>query len=170
MKVAEKTSQAAAECPQCLAGNLGWLLGQAHYALASELSNAFAPLGVSSRGYSVLAAALTGEHTQIQLADLVGLDKTTMVVTIDELEKAGLAKRLPSTTDRRARVIAVTKAGERKVAEGRKAVERLQTDVLGTLPAAERKVFVEALGKLVQTRLSEPVECDPPLRRRERRP
>jgi MarR family transcriptional regulator for hemolysin len=169
MGVAEKTLQAPAECPQCLAGNLGWLLAQAHYALASELAAAFAPLGVSSRGYSVLAAALTGEHTQIQLADLVGLDKTTMVVTIDEFEKAGLAKRLPSSTDRRARVIAVTKAGERKVAEGRKVVDRLQRDVLATLSAPERKVFVEALGKLVRTRLSEPVECDPPLRRREQR-
>jgi DNA-binding MarR family transcriptional regulator len=121
------------------------------------------------RGYSVLGAALTGEHTQTDLADLVGLDKTTMVVTVDELERAGLAKRRPSTTDRRARVIAVTRAGERKLKEGQKVVARVQSDVLESLPARERSVFVDVLTTLVQTRLAEPVECRPPLRRREPR-
>jgi DNA-binding MarR family transcriptional regulator len=112
---------------------------------------------------------LTGEHTQTELADLVGLDKTTMVVTVDELERAGLAKREPSTTDRRARVIAVTKAGERKLKEGQKVVAMVQSDVLDSLPARDRSVFVDVLTRLVQTRLAEPVECRPPLRRREPR-
>ena len=58
---------------------------------------------------------MRGEYTQTELARIVGLDKTTMVVTLDELEAAGLAERRPSATDRRARVVAVTKAGERKV-------------------------------------------------------
>ena len=31
----------------------------------------------------MLSAAQSGEHTQKDLADLVGLDKTTMVVTVD---------------------------------------------------------------------------------------
>jgi MarR family transcriptional regulator for hemolysin len=35
----------------------------------------------------------------------------THVVTVDELEKAGLAERRPSSRDRRARVISVTEAG-----------------------------------------------------------
>jgi MarR family transcriptional regulator for hemolysin len=166
MAVELETLETATESPQCLAGNLDWLLAQAHYALASELSAAFAPIGVSSRGYCVLASALGSERTQGELADLVGLDKTTMVVTVDELERTGLAERRPSTTDRRARVIAVTRAGERKVVEGRKVVEQVQTDVLASLPASERKVFLEALGKLVEERLADPVECNPPLRRR----
>ena len=166
MALSPQILEAPTESPACLAGNLGWLLAQAHYALSSELSVAFEPLGVSSRGYCVLAAALGEERTQGELAETVGLDKTTMVVTVDELERTGLAERRPSTIDRRARVIAVTKAGERKVAEGRKVVERVQAEVLGTLPASERKIFLEALGTLVGERLSEPVECNPPLRRR----
>ena len=36
---------------------------------------------------------MTGAYTQTELARLIGLDKTTMVVTVDELEAAGLAKR-----------------------------------------------------------------------------
>src|SRR5213080_3756730 len=113
---------------RCFTGNLAWLLYRAHWALASELTAALAPLGVSARGYHVLRAALSGEHTQRELAEMVGLDKTTMVVTVDELERDGLAERLPSAHDRRARIIAVTKAGRRKVAEAESVKERVQAD------------------------------------------
>jgi len=160
-------TRSADDCPDCLADNLSWLLTQAHYNLVSEIAVAFEPLGVSNRGYHVLATALSGEYTQKELAERIGLDKTTMVVTIDELERAGLAERQPSSIDRRARVISVTKAGERKVREGQEIVERIQNDVLESLPTPERKLFLEALGTLVKDRLAEPAECSPPLRRRE---
>jgi len=166
-KKQHKPTPAADEHPDCLAGNLSWLLTQAHFNLVSEIAAAFEPLGVSNRGYHVLATARGGEYTQKELAERIGLDKTTMVVTVDELEGAGLAERRPSSTDRRARVISVTKAGERKVREGQAIVDRIQADVLDTLPARERKVFLEALGTLVKDRLAEPAECSQPLRRRE---
>ena len=86
--------QAVLDTPEetgCFTGNLAWLLYRAHWALASELTAALAPVGVSPRGYHVLKAALSGEHTQTELAEMVGLDKTTMVVTVDELERDGLA-------------------------------------------------------------------------------
>jgi len=107
----------------------------------TESTAALEASGISPRAHSVLATAMTGEYTQTEIARMVGLDKTTMVVTIDDLEAAGLAERRPSQTDRRARVIAVTKAGE-------------------------RKVFLRALGRLASDRLSEPVACAHPVRRR----
>ncbi|HWF34017.1 MAG TPA: MarR family transcriptional regulator [Solirubrobacteraceae bacterium] len=146
----------AEDCPQCLLGNLNWLLGQAHYALASELAAAVEPLGITPRGHSVLAAALTGTYTQKELAELVGLDKTTMVVTLDELERAGLAKRVPSSTDRRARVIEVTKAGRTKVTAANKVVARVQSEVLASLDPPEGDALLRTLGQLVRARLAEP--------------
>jgi MarR family transcriptional regulator, transcriptional regulator for hemolysin len=150
----------------CFRGNLSWLLYRAHWALAAELTAALAPLGVSARGYHVLRGAMSGEHTQTELAEMVGLDKTTMVVAVDELEHAGLAERRPSPHDRRARIIAVTPAGKRRVAAADKVLDRVQADVLATLAADERASLLGGLGKLVESRLSEPVECTPPLRRR----
>ncbi len=155
--------------PQCLTGNLGWLLDQASHVYATEIAAALAPLGLGSRGYCVLASASRGDLTQTELAKLIGLDKTTMVVTVDELERAGLAERKLSSTDRRARVIEVTSAGRRKVAEAERIIERVQTDVLESLPAGERGAFVSALTRLVGDRLAEAVDCHPPLRRREPR-
>ena len=146
--------------------DLCWLLSRASYILTTEMTAALEGLGVSPRAHSVLAAAMDGEHTQTELARMVGLDKTTMVVTLDELEAAGLAKRKPSRTDRRARVITVTKAGRRKVRQGEEIAERIRASVLDVLPPADREVFLSALAKLVSDRLREPVACAQPVRRR----
>ena len=56
---------------------------------------------LGSRGVCVLSTALGGEFTQTQLASLVGIDKTMMMVTVDELERLGLAERRQSENDRR---------------------------------------------------------------------
>lgn len=170
MATATITSQQTYDCPGCLAGNLNWLLAQAHYALAGELAAALEPLSISPRGHSVLAAAMTGSYTQTQLADLVGLDKTTMVVTLDELEAAGLARRVTASTDRRARVVEVTAKGRRKVTQADEVMVRVQADVLSALGKSGGAALVEALGQLVQQRLAEPVACKTVRRREPRAP
>jgi MarR family transcriptional regulator for hemolysin len=156
--------------PDALAANLCWLLSQASYTLSTELTAGLESLGISPRAHAVLATALDGEHTQTELAKLVGLDKTTMVVTLDELEAQGLAERRPAEHDRRARVVAVTRAGRRKVEQAQEITERIHAEVLETLPAKERQGFVEALNQLVCNRLSAPAVCSQPPRRRAPRP
>jgi DNA-binding MarR family transcriptional regulator len=99
----------------------------------------------------ILVHALEEERTQIQLAALADLDKTTMVSTVDELERRGLAERRPSATDRRARVIAVTEKGRLAAEEGQRIVDRVHADALGALPSESRAVFVEVLGALAGT-------------------
>ena len=157
---------AAPQAPQPLCDNLCWLLSRASYTLTTELTAGLEGLGISPRAHAVLAAAATGDHTQTELAKMVGLDKTTMVVTLDELESAGLAERKPSKTDRRARVIGVTKAGERKVREAEAIANGIRADVLDVLPAEDREVFLSSLSKLVSKRLNEPAQCTQPVRRR----
>jgi MarR family transcriptional regulator for hemolysin len=149
-----------------LSTNLCWLLARASHSLNTEMTAALESLNVSPRAQHVLGTALRGEYTQTELAKLVDLDKTTMVVTMDELEAKGLAERRPSPADRRARIVAVTEAGARKVRESEEIVERVHTDVLESLPAKERRVFLEALTRLATERLSEPVECMQAPRRR----
>jgi MarR family transcriptional regulator for hemolysin len=149
-----------------LSANLCWLLSTAAHSLTTEMTRAMEGLGVSPRGFSVLTTALSGAYTQTELARMIGLDKTTMVVTLDELEAAGLAERRPAPADRRARVIAVTEAGERRVREAEEIAARTNEDVLGVLDPDEREAFLGALMRLVGERLSEPVACAKPVRRR----
>jgi DNA-binding MarR family transcriptional regulator len=164
--VGQTTAAPAPPADQPLSADLCWLLSRASYTLTTELAAALESLGVSPRAHCVLSAAMSGDHTQTELAKMVGLDKTTMVVTLDELEAAGLAERRPSSVDRRARVIAVTPAGKEKVREAEAIAERVRQDVLSVLPDDERQVFLDALTRLVAHRLAEPVACSQPVRRR----
>jgi MarR family transcriptional regulator for hemolysin len=120
--------------------DLCWLLSRASYILTTEMTAALEGVGVSPRAHCVLSA--------------------------DELESAGLAERKPSKTDRRARVIGVTNAGQRKVRQAEEIAERVRADVLDALPPADREVFLLSLTKLVSERLSAPVQCGQPVRRR----
>jgi DNA-binding MarR family transcriptional regulator len=147
--------------------DLMFLLSQASHALATELAVGLAELDVSQRGYCVLSKARGAELTQTQIADMAALDKTTMVVAVDQLEQAGLAQRRPSTTDRRARIISVTPAGERVVDQAGAIVARIYDEVLDALPARQREGFIGALVRLVEGdgRLSTPREGQPAVRR-----
>jgi MarR family transcriptional regulator for hemolysin len=147
-------------------GNLGWLLSVTSHALATEMHAALESLNVTPRAHCVLATAIQGEFTQTALAHAVGLDKTTMVATVDELEKAGLAERRPSAQDRRARVIAVTDAGRKMVEAGEKVVADKQDEILASLPDDQRNALIDALTSLIHDRLAAPAQCASPAPRR----
>ena len=127
------------------------LLNTAGHVLSNRLSAALADVDLTPRMQCVLVHALEEERTQIQLAALADLDKTTMVSTVDELERRGLAERRPSTTDRRARIIAVTEKGRLAAEEAQRIVDRVHAEALGGLPPEARAAFVEALGTLAGT-------------------
>jgi MarR family transcriptional regulator, transcriptional regulator for hemolysin len=146
--------------------DLAFLLSQASHALATELTARLDEVGITPRSYCVLSNALDGELTQSQVAEQCALDKTTMVVTLDALERAGLAERRPSRTDRRARIIAVTEEGERVVVAADAIVALTYSDVLASLPERQREPFLDSLTRLVGGRLSAPPECEKPPRRR----
>ena len=123
------------------------LLNMAGHSLSNRLAVALADIGLTPREQCVLVHALEEERTQIQLAALADLDKTTMVTTVDQLEKRGLAERRPSATDRRARIIAVTDKGRLAAEEGQRRVDQVHADALDAL-AEHRSAFVEALAAL----------------------
>ncbi|GAA4504260.1 MarR family transcriptional regulator [Actinoallomurus oryzae] len=154
-----------ASAPSRTVVDLSFLFSQASHVLETQMAAAFTEIGITPREYCVLFHAQEAERTQIQLAKISDLDKTTMVVTVDELEKAGLAERRPSSTDRRARIIAVTEAGERAVAAGMKIADRVHREVLDAIPDEQREVFLSALTGLVAGHLSTPWEGEQPVRR-----
>ena len=141
--------------------DLMFLLSWASHALRAEHAAGLAELGISPRAHCVLLKARVGGLTQRQIGELCGVDKTTMVVTLDQLEAAGLARRVPSPTDRRARLVEITTEGERVLGQAQEIAARLEQDVLATLPEAEREVFLRAIQRLVVERLSGGGVCGP---------
>jgi DNA-binding MarR family transcriptional regulator len=149
--------------------DLSMLLNQAGYALANRLSAALEELGISVRIYCVLAKAADGEYTQSKLAELAFMDKTTMVVALDEMERRGFAERRLSPGDRRVRVIAITDQGRRTLAKADRIVQSVYDEVLSVAGARQRDAFIAVLEQLVAGPLAAPFHMEKPARRRGQR-
>ncbi|MFG1822331.1 MarR family winged helix-turn-helix transcriptional regulator [Microbispora bryophytorum] len=145
--------------------DLSFLLDHAGHVLRTQMAAALAEIGLTARMHCVLVHAMEEERTQIQLAELGDMDKTTMVVTLDALEKAGLAERRPSSIDRRARIVAVTEQGAQAAKRSQEIVDRVHRAALGSLPEEEAEVLVRALNRLVTGHLATAVEVPQPVRR-----
>src|SRR5262249_52551539 len=125
--------------------DLSFLLNHTAHVLATRMTAAFAEIGISPREYCVLAHALDGQYTQIELAKLADLDKTTMLNTRDSPARAGYAARTAPPADRRSRIIAVTPAGAALVAAGHQIADGVHREVLDALPPEQREAFTGAL-------------------------
>ncbi|NUH43918.1 winged helix DNA-binding protein [Streptomyces samsunensis] len=149
--------------------DLSFLLDHTSHVLRTQMSAALAEIGLTARMHCVLVHALEEERTQAQLAEIGDMDKTTMVVTVDALEKAGLAERRASTLDRRARIIAVTEEGARVAEQSQRIVDRVHREALASLPATQRATLLRALTGLSEGHLATPAESPRPARRARQR-
>lgn len=147
------------------APDLSFLLDHTGHVLRTRMSAALGEIGLTARMHCVLVHALEEERTQIQLAEIGDMDKTTMVVTVDALESAGLAERRPSGRDRRARIISVTEKGAALAGRSQEIVDRVHEEALGSLPARDRDVLLRALTTLAGGHLATPAESPGPVRR-----
>ncbi|MEV4837476.1 MarR family winged helix-turn-helix transcriptional regulator [Nonomuraea sp. NPDC049486] len=145
--------------------DLSFLLDHTSHVLRTKMAAALAEIGLTARMHCVLVHALEEERTQIQLAEIGDMDKTTMVVTVDALEKAGLAERRPSSTDRRARIIAVTQKGAEVARHSQRIVDGVHREALDALPEKEREMLLSAMKRLAEGHLATPVEVAPGARR-----
>jgi len=89
--------------------------------------------------------------TQAQLATTVRRDKTRLIVILDRLEARGLLHRTPDPDDRRNRIVTLTDAGRTLLAEGRRDIRTMESDLLSTLSSPDRTAFVRALSSLAES-------------------
>jgi MarR family transcriptional regulator, transcriptional regulator for hemolysin len=130
--------------------DLAFLLNQAAYAFEARLAEALAEHELTVREYCVLWKADEAERTQQEIAELAGLDKSTLVLTLDRLEERGFVQRKVSDVDRRARVVAVTPRGSGAYWEAQRAYDRVTVQTLRALGRRESPAFVQALQTLVE--------------------
>lgn len=137
------------ELPGELTDDVGWLLGQvlAGYFAAVQTSDDGFP--GAYRGLQVLNAAVNGcSRNQLEVAHLLGIDRTVMVRLVDDLEGEGLVERRPDPADRRARIITPTDAGRCRLAEVVERIKAARDHVLAPLDPSERIAFLDALRRM----------------------
>jgi DNA-binding MarR family transcriptional regulator len=120
--------------PAALANRLGYLLKHAQLRLAGLGASALAPFGINGRECAVLIVIDDAPPlSQLELARRMGVDRTTMVALIDELEAKALVARHPDPHDRRKNVIALTDAGRTTLREARTAHDHAEERFLDGL-------------------------------------
>ena len=92
-----------------------------------------------------------GPLSQRRLAERQGIDRTTMVAVVDELERLGAVERRKDPGDRRANALHITPQGGRLLARARKAVAGAEEAFLAPLPPAERQRLRAALRVLAES-------------------
>ena len=88
---------------------------------------------------------------QQEIGRAMGIDPSTMVSLIDELESEGLAERRPSPTDRRAREVVLTAKGRRLRERGRRMATQVDDEVLRGLTAGERRQLERLLRRALDS-------------------
>src|SRR5919108_6626143 len=106
------------------AGQLFFRLWRATHTRTAEL---LGTVGLTPALFALLnvIGARAGAIQQ-ELGSALGIDRSTMVSLIDRLESAGLARRRPSATDRRAREIAMTPKGRQALQRARGLIAQVE--------------------------------------------
>ncbi|GLW72043.1 MarR family transcriptional regulator [Kitasatospora phosalacinea] len=122
--------------------DLHWLLARLKQGLATAQAPALRAHGLSLWGYTVLMAVVDAPtRSQLALAQAVSVDKSKLVLVIDELEAAGLVRRRPDPADRRARIVEATDTGRRVLDAAREDVLAIEDHLLADLePRAQQSL------------------------------
>jgi MarR family transcriptional regulator, lower aerobic nicotinate degradation pathway regulator len=135
--------------PEELGRFTGFLMNYVGTRSGRRFAAALEPLGMHPRQFGVLTVldARPG-MTQHELAEHSGVDSSSMVAVLDELESQGLAERRPHPDDRRKRCIHLTSKGDAKLREMRAVARDVGEDSFGALSADERTTLHHLLRKL----------------------
>jgi DNA-binding MarR family transcriptional regulator len=124
----------------------------AHYKPQAKLS--------PSRLRVLKTVALKERLRMGDLAELLGVAARTVTDLVDGLEREGMLTRRPDPTDRRATLVELSPAMQKKWEQVRGLIGELSEDVLSPLDASERRQLFDLLNRLKAGPIRD-VEADP---------
>lgn len=110
-------------------------------------------LGVGQAGWLTVALIAKSDKplSQIELAQLAGVEPPSMVPMLDRLTKLSLVKRLQSSSDRRVKLITLTTEGKTLYKKIKKEADLLRGELLSSLKKSDLEKIVPILEKIYQT-------------------
>lgn len=157
------TSRDATDIPP-VRDRLGYLLKHARARMATLTEEALRPFDITGRELAVLTVlAESAPPSQLEAAQRLSIDRTSMVALIDLLEAKGLVERRPDPEDRRRNVVAPTAAGRKTLDDASRASDEAERAFLGPLAGADG----DRLRELLQAVLSTEAPIQPARRGRE---
>jgi DNA-binding MarR family transcriptional regulator len=136
--------------PPVLTQSLSVQLNRAAQKSRDLFNRSLQPLNLTSKGFAVLSVLQEGIMcSQMDLGKCLGIDRTTMVSVIDELEQHHFVERTRHPTDRRQHVIILTPRGKEVYQRAQQAAERFEEAYLAPLTAQQRQQLIMLLQLLV---------------------
>jgi DNA-binding MarR family transcriptional regulator len=133
-----------------LSNSVGYLLSQSARIYRNRLSKALIPLGLSLYEYACLRLiSFNVPISQGNLGEKYGIDRTTMVGIIDQLEKRELVLRERSAADRRSYRLLLTPKGRKMATRAKRIVTNEQKYFLNALSEKEWTQMRSNLLKLI---------------------
>lgn len=112
------------------------------------------PLGWTWPGFRIMfAVTIKGPQEQSEIARLTGFTRAAVSAAVSTLERDGLVRRAPSSTDARAVMVSMTRRGERAVMRGFHEQSRRVGRWADCLTGAEQHELVRLLRILLRRRL-----------------
>jgi DNA-binding MarR family transcriptional regulator len=134
-----------------LVRHTGYLLSRMGWFASRRFSERLQSLGLTPRMWGALnvidAESPVSQH---QLGRAIGMDPSSMVGTIDELEGRGLVERRANPSDRRAHALYMTDTGRETLHAGRRLAKLAQEELLAPLSGAERDQLHDLLLRLAE--------------------
>jgi DNA-binding MarR family transcriptional regulator len=126
-----------------------FLLAQLGSYISDDFQHRLAPIGADPRTYAVLVALASDDgQSQRQLSARLGIHRNAMVTVIDNLERRGLAKRLPHPDDRRAVAVTLTAKARRLLPALDEQGRALEGEISTPLPFQERDTLRHLLQRI----------------------
>jgi DNA-binding MarR family transcriptional regulator len=135
--------------PPSMRNRVPFLLFRASQASLSLANQMLADIGLCARQAGILTMVTELEPmTQQALADALGIDRTTMVALLDDLEGKGYVARQRHPRDRRAFLVHPTDTGRTAKAAAVRILDEQQRRFLAPLTPAERRQLAGLLTRL----------------------
>jgi DNA-binding MarR family transcriptional regulator len=143
------TNPGAPGLHSALVRNTGYLISRMGFYASKQFADRLSQLGLTPRMWGAMNVLDSeGPVSQQQLGRAIGMDPSSMVSTIDELEAKGWVQRRPHPTDRRAHALHITDAGRDTLTRGRRLAAGAQNELLAPLDDAERAQLHDLLLRL----------------------
>ena len=107
------------------------------------------PMGLSVQMCGVMNLLADGPVSQPALGAQLGIDRTTVVELIDDLEKQGVVERRRNPADRRSYALHLTAKGRTVQKRATKAFDAAVDEFFGPLTSAERKALADMLTRMI---------------------
>ena len=108
-----------------------------------------APMGLSVQLCGVLNLLAQGPVSQHELGAQLGIDRTTMVELIDDLERRGAVVRRKNPADRRSYALSLTPVGKVLQKKAGRAFDEAAADVFEPLRRAEQQALRDMLRRVI---------------------